>query len=64
MVYLGIAVFGATAVLLWRLRLRPDPHHVFILSLLPLLDLEHRVGTASEAGEQVLNRKSHTRAAA
>ncbi len=40
MVYLGIAALCAIIALLWKLRLRPDPHHVFIVSLLSQLDLE------------------------
>jgi hypothetical protein len=64
MVYLGIAVFCAIAVLLWKLRSRPDPHHTFMMSLLPLLDLEHTAGSASEQGEEALKRKSQPRAAA
>ncbi len=64
MVYLGIAALCAIGVLFWNVRFRPDPHHAFLISLLPLLDLEHTAGTATEMGEQALDRKSHTRAIA
>jgi hypothetical protein len=64
MVYLGITAFCAIGVLFWMLRHRPDPHHIFAISLLPLLDLEHTTGTATGLGKQALKRNSHTRAIA
>ncbi len=64
MVYLGIVGLCAISALLWKLSHRPDPHHIFIISLLPLLDTDHSVGSDSELGEQALRRDSHTRAVA
>lgn len=39
---LAIAVLLWVCVQLWR---TPDPHHQQLVSLLPLLDVEHSVGT-------------------
>lgn len=61
MVYLiGLAVLIG-AVALWKLSSRPDPHHIFFVSLLPLLDLEHKTGTHCDWNE--LTGKPRSRAA-
>lgn len=41
MVLLTIAIV-VFALAIWKISPRTDPHHTFFVSLLPLLDLEHR----------------------
>lgn len=64
MVYLiSFAVF-AGGIALWKLFSRPDPHHIFFLSLLPLLDVEHTIGVRRDVGIRMLKAKSHDKLAA
>lgn len=64
MVYLAIIVVIVSVIALWMLSARPDPHHTFIISLLPLLDLEHRTGTPRGVDDRVGQANSGSRAAA
>lgn len=63
MVYL-ISMAVLVGVGVWKLSSRPDPHHIFFVSLRPLLDLEHTIGTRRDVGIQILQAKSHNRLAA
>jgi hypothetical protein len=47
MVYLSVAVV-VLVIALWKVSSRTDPHHIFFVSLLPLLDLDHSAGTSSD----------------
>ena len=51
-----IALPVLIALASWRLSARPDPHHVFIFSMLPMLD--------AWPAEQAITDESHSQAVA
>lgn len=61
MVYLSVVVICTLAVLLWKVSSHADPHHRFILSLLPMLDLEHTIGRPSDLANRALKATTHSR---
>ena len=64
MLYLISLAIGVLVVALCKLFPRPDPNHVYFLSLLPMLDVEHTIGVRHDVGTQMLKAKSHDKLAA
>ena len=63
MVYLPIAVILACCAIALAYRAKPDPHHTFIFSLLPMLDLERSAGSRLDWAE-ILQQPTRTPAKA